>query len=77
MYTPETITLDDLMGALAASRATLSMPVRILATGDEPWLMTVAGARVVDGTLVLVAAEDDRPADADELAARADVVGAR
>lgn len=71
-YEPETT--DALIAMVGRAMATLGLPVRVLTTDD--WLATLVGARVVDGSLLLICHEDDRPATEAELAARDDVIGA-
>jgi hypothetical protein len=73
-YQPLTIAVEVLDALIAFEGS--ETPVMVLETGDEPWLSTLVGAKLVDGILVLITAEASRPASPAELAARADLVGA-
>lgn len=72
-HEPTDMTLDDLIGAMARSGATMALPIRVL---SDRWLATITGVTLVDGALVITTGEDIRPATEDELAVTADLVGA-
>jgi hypothetical protein len=72
-HEPTDMTVDDLIGELARSGASMAQPVRIL---RDRWLATITGATLVDGALVITTGEDVRPATDQELAVAADLVGA-